>query len=290
MPEELRFEERPDDLRRPALVAAFRGWNDAGESSSMVVAHLAEQLGGRRVASIDPEGFYDFQVTRPQIDLTAPGGPELTWPEVAISVARAPEAPRDLVLVAGAEPSLRWRTFCDLVLQVASAFGVEQVVTLGSLLADVPHTHPVRLTGIAPDAEAVAHLNVREPSYSGPTGIVAVLHRAAVAAELRAVSLWAPVSHYAAGVTNPKAGLALLNAVASVTGVAVDPTRLESAAAEFEQRVSRAVESDPRLRRLVEQLEEREEQEADEPFEMPSGDELVAELERYLREREDDDR
>ncbi len=286
--EPLSWDERPGDLREPIMVAAFGGWNDAGASASSAVGFLGERLGARRIAAIDPEEFYDFQATRPLVDLTSDGNAPIVWPEVEILAARPADAGHDLVLVTGAEPSFRWRAFCTTVLDVADALGVTRVVTLGSLLADVVHTRPVRLTGMSSDDALIAELSFRKPSYAGPTGIVGVLHQAAIERGREAVSIWAPVSHYAAGITNAKGTLALLRAFESVGGVELDLDELESAARAFEVQVSRAVEAEPRLRTLVEQLE----QAADEGREgdygpLPTGDELAEELERFLRERDE---
>ena len=286
--EPLSWDERPGDLREPIMVAAFGGWNDAGASASSAVGFLGERLGARRIAAIDPEEFYDFQATRPLVDLTSDGNAPIVWPEVEILAARPADAGHDLVLVTGAEPSFRWRAFCTTVLDVADALGVTRVVTLGALLADVVHTRPVRLTGMSSNDSLIAELSFRKPSYAGPTGIVGVLHQAAIERGREAVSIWAPVSHYAAGITNAKGTLALLRAFESVGGVELDHDELESAARAFEIQVSRAVEAEPRLRTLVEQLE----QAADEGREgdygpLPTGDELAEELERFLRERDE---
>ena len=274
------------------MVAAFGGWNDAAAAASNAVVFVGERLGARRIAAIDPEDFYDFQATRPLVDLTS--GESITsiiWPEVEVLVARVPDGTRDVVLVAGAEPSMRWRAFCRLLLGAAGELGVKRVVTLGSLLADVVHSHPIRITGMASDQSFIADLGFRMPSYAGPTGIIGVLHNAASEAGFETVSMWAPVSHYAAGLTNAKGSLALVRALGTTAGIALDVNELEEAAAAFGGQVARAVEAEPRLRALVEQLEdaaERVEDDEDTPPEhMPSGDELAAELERFLREREE---
>jgi proteasome assembly chaperone (PAC2) family protein len=284
----LSWDERPKDLRDPVMVAAFGGWNDAGASASSAVGFLGERLGARRLAAIDPEEFYDFQATRPLVDLTSGGNPPIVWPEVEILAARPADAARDLVLVAGAEPSFRWRAFCTTLLDAGDALRVRRVVTLGSLLADVVHTRPVRLTGMASDEELISGLSFRKPSYAGPTGIVGVLHQAAIERGREAVSLWAPVSHYAAGITNAKGTLALLRAFERVGGVELDLDELESAARAFEVQVSRAVDAEPRLRTLVEQLEQAAEAAGEgEGGPLPTGEELAEELERYLREHDD---
>lgn len=283
---ELKWDERPSDLRDPIMVAAFGGWNDAAAAASSAVVFLGERFGARRLAAIDPEEFYDFQATRPLIDLT--GGERnapVVWPEVELLVARPADGGRDFVLVAGAEPSMRWRTFCTLLLDAAGVLGVRRVVTLGSLLADVVHNHPIRLTGMASDPDLISGMNFRSPSYAGPTGIIGVLHHAATEAGFESVSMWAPVSHYAAGLTNSKGSLALIRALEHVSGVRFDVGELEEAAETFESQVARAVEAEPRLRQLEDAAERADENERSGP--LPTGDELAAELERFLRERDE---
>jgi proteasome assembly chaperone (PAC2) family protein len=275
-------------LRDPVVVVAFRGWNDAASAASTAISTIGEQRGATRIGSVDPEEFYDFQVTRPIIDLT---GPEhtLSWPEVEIMAARCPDADHDLVLVLGGEPSMRWPTFCRLLLDAVQALGARRFITLGALLADVPHTRDVTLTVMATQDGLVEGIDTRPPSYRGPTGIVGVLHLLAAERGMEAVSLWAPTSHYAAGVVNHKAELALVEGVGRSTGIAFDTTDIRSNAREFEEQVDQVVAGDPRLQQLVEQLEQAAEEEeagmGDQ--ELPSGDELVAELERFLRERQD---
>ncbi len=280
----LNWSERPEGLRAPIMVAAFRGWNDAAAAASTALATLGEALGAHRIGVIDPDEFYDFQTTRPMIDTAATGSAAITWPEVEIYSARVAEGDHDLVLVAGSEPSMRWRTFTSTLLTAATELGVRRIVLLGALLADVVHTEPIQLTGLSPDAELVEELGLRSPSYTGPTGIVGVLQHSAAAHGLQALSLWAPVSHYAAGITNTKASLALVEAFGSVTGIQVEAPELSDAAAAFEEQVSQAVSADPRLRGLVERLQEAAAERAMDDADLPSGDELAAELERYLRE------
>ncbi len=289
--DELRWDERPTGLRDPVMIAAFGGWNDAAGAASGAVVFLGERLGAKKVAALDPEAFYDFQATRPMIDLSQSSPSRIVWPEVEVLIART-EGGRDVVLVAGAEPSMRWRTFCTLLLDAAVSLGVTRVVTLGSLLADVVHSHPVRITGMASDPSFVAGMGFREPSYQGPTGIVGVLHHEASARGLETVSMWAPVSHYAAGLTNSKGSLALVRALEQVAGITVDVHELEEAAAAFEGQVARAVEAEPRLRQLVEQLEDaaanaEEDAPNARPGPLPTGDELEAELQRFLRDRDE---
>ncbi|HWH13128.1 MAG TPA: PAC2 family protein [Miltoncostaeaceae bacterium] len=284
---QIRWDNRSGDLRDPVLIAAFRGWNDAAAAASGAVTFLAERHNAQRVGFLDPEDFFDFQVTRPLIDLSDAEAPALTWPEIEIAVIRPEGGGRDLVLMAGPEPSMRWRTFSELLLDGAATLGVGLVVTLGSLLADVPHTRPVRLTGMASDASLIAGLGSRPPSYVGPTGITGVMHHMAGARGVPAVSLWAPSSHYAAGLTNAKASLALVRALETVIGVELGAGALQAAALAYEQQVTHAVESDGRLQALVEQLERAADTEpVGDTGPLPSGDDLAAELERYLREYE----
>jgi proteasome assembly chaperone (PAC2) family protein len=283
----LRWERRPDGLRAPALVAAFQGWNDAGDAASSALTFVGSALGAARFATIDPEDFYDFQATRPTIRFVDGISRSLEWPEVEVHAATAPGAPRDLVLVSGHEPSYRWRTFCDTVLDLAEALGVQSVVTLGSLLADVPHTRPTSITGLASDESLIERVGLTQSSYQGPTGIVGVLHDACQRRGIPSVSLWAAVPHYVAVAPNPKGALALVRKLEGVVGVAVDASELESAAGEYERQVNRAVESDPDVQAFVERLERAaaEEEETPDPDSLPSGDLLAREFQRFLRQR-----
>src|SRR3954454_19848836 len=204
------WESRPDGLRAPAMIAAFSGWNDAGDAASAALTFIGESLGAESFARLDAEEFYDFQSTRPHIGFTDERRREITWPGVEIFAARVPRAQRDLILVQGPEPSMRWKTFCQNLIDLAEALGTQLVVTMGALLADVPHTHPVSITGLASDAGLVEKLSVKETTYEGPTGIVGVLHTACIEADLPAASLWAAGPHYVAAGPHPKAGVALL--------------------------------------------------------------------------------
>jgi proteasome assembly chaperone (PAC2) family protein len=220
------WESRPDGLRAPALVAAFSGWNDAGDAASAALTFIGESLGAERFARLDPEEFYDFQSTRPHIGFTADRTREITWPGIEIFAARVPRAPRDLILVQGPEPSMRWQTFCRHIVDLAEVLGTQLVVTMGALLADVPHTQPVAITGLASDESLVAKLGtLTETTYEGPTGIVGVLHTACSEAGLPSASLWASVPHYVAAAPNPKAALALVRKVETLVAVNVDGPR-----------------------------------------------------------------
>ena len=276
-----------EDLHNPIMVGAFRGWNDAASSASSALSYVAGKLDATLVGTIDPEDFYDFQSTRPLVDLTDPGAHTLTWPDVEIHIARGDA--HDVIFVSGAEPSMRWRTFCNLLIGTAQSAGASMLVTLGAFLADTPHTRPVHLTGMSSDPSLIAALHVREPAYRGPSGIVGVLNQMAAQQSLTSLSLWAPASHYAAGITNTKSALALVKALETTTGIAVDSTELQASAAAFELQVSSAVEADSRLAELVHQLEHASDE--DPSFDMgplPSGDELAHELEQFLRDRESD--
>jgi predicted ATP-grasp superfamily ATP-dependent carboligase len=280
------WDRRPDGLRAPAMVCAFQGWNDAGDAASSAVSFLAGALDAKRFARIDSEEFYDFQANRPTIKLDGRERREITWPGVEIFEATAPRAPRDLVLVQGVEPSMRWRSFCTHIADLAEALGVQVVVSLGALLGDVPHTRPVAMTGHASDPALLERLGIGSSVYEGPTGIVGVLHAACADAGLPAASLWAAVPHYVAAATNPKAALALLRRVELLIGVSVDASELESAAGDYERQVGLAVQSDPDIQAFVERLEQAaESDEQDSPAEVPSGEAIAREFQRFLRQR-----
>jgi proteasome assembly chaperone (PAC2) family protein len=285
----LQWEYRPDGLRAPALICAFKGWNDAADSASSALTFVGSALGARRFATIDPEEFYDFQSTRPRVKLVDNHARAIEWPAVELYEARVPRAPRDLVLVSGTEPSMRWRTFTTVIVELAEALGTQLVVTMGALLADVPHTRPVSVTGLASDPELVARLGLTRSSYEGPTGIVGVLHAACQDAGLPSASLWAAVPHYIAAAPNPKAALALVRKLEGLVGVAVDGTDLEDAAADYDRQVNAAVQSDPDVQAFVEQLEQAAATEASESSgPLPSGDTIARELQRFLRQRGDE--
>jgi predicted ATP-grasp superfamily ATP-dependent carboligase len=268
------------------MVCAFQGWNDAGDAASSAVSFLASALDARRFARIDSEEFYDFQANRPCIRFGEDDKREISWPTVEIFEANAPRAPRDLVLVQGVEPSMRWRAFSTHLVDLAEALGVQVVVSLGALLGDVPHTRPVSLSGHASDVALLERLGIQASSYEGPTGIVGVLHTACAQAGLPSASLWAAVPHYVAAAANPKAALALLRRVEVLIGVSVDVSELESATADYERQVGLAVQSDPDIQAFVERLEQAaDSEEQSVPEDLPSGDILASEFQRFLRQR-----
>ncbi len=268
------------------MVCAFQGWNDAGDAASSAVSFLASALDASRFARVDSEEFYDFQTNRPLVQFDKGNQREIVWPTVEVFEARAPRAPRDLVLVQGIEPSMRWRAFSSNLIDLAEALGVQVVVSLGALLGDVPHTRPVAMSGFASDPALVERLGMPSSSYEGPTGIVGVLHSACTGAGLPSASLWAAVPHYVAAASNPKAALALLRRLEGLIGVSVDVSELESAAADYERQVGLAVQSDPDIQAFVERLEQAaESEEESSPEDVPSGDMIAREFQRFLRQR-----
>lgn len=282
------WESRPDGLRAPALVCAFTGWNDAGDAASAALRFFGASLSATRFATIDPEEFFDFQATRPRIKLVEGDTRELEWPCIEIYVARVPRAPRDLILLSGPEPTFRWKAFTRLIVDLAEALGTQLVVTLGALLADVPHSRPVGITGLSSDEGLVERLGLMPTDYEGPTGITGVVHAVCHEAGLPSASLWASVPHYVAAAPNPKAALALVRKLEALVGVSVDAEELEEASEEYERQVSLAVQSDPDVQAFVERLEkaaEEEDAEQDDPTELPSGDVIAREFQRYLRQR-----
>jgi proteasome assembly chaperone (PAC2) family protein len=287
MARELRIYERPS-LERPVLIGAFRGWNDGGQAATLAAGYLARLWEARKFADIDPELFVDFQATRPQVSLEEGRTRRIEWPESAFFRARMPEANRDAVILVGVEPNYRWRTFTELVADLASDLGVELVVTLGALLADVPHTRPSPVTGAATDPKLVDELGLQLSRYEGPTGIVGVLLDACRRASIPSVSLWAAVPHYVSLAPSPRAARALCERLSGVLGVGIDVTELEEAEKSYVEQVSEAVASDAETAAYVEELEHRADSLdwLEETGGLPSGEALAAEIARFLRERE----
>jgi len=282
------------ELNDPVLIAAFQGWNDAGEAATFAATHMARVWSGDKIASIDPEDFYDFQAVRPQVELDEGLTRKIVWPANEFWAARTPK--RDVILLVGTEPNTHWRTFCDVVVSVARANNVKFALTLGALLADIPHSRPVHITGTAADAELVQRLGLQRSRYEGPTGIVGVLHDAFARGGIDSASLWAAVPHYLAVSPNPKAALALVRKATDLVGIPADVSDLEEATTTYEERVTEMVAADEDVQNYVRILEERSDEREDSPFEnpidpsdMPSGESIAAELESYLRERTDDE-
>ncbi len=282
---ELIVSSRPE-LRHPVLVAAFRGWNDGGQGATLGAGYLAREWGAEVFAEIDPENFYDFQAVRPNVSLEEGMTRKLEWPSNTFLHAPIPDLDRDVVIMLGVEPNLRWKTYSQLVLGLAQELGVELVVTLGSLLADVPHTRPAPVSAAASDTSLVEELGVEPSRYEGPTGILGVLLDACRRAGIPSVSLWAAVPHYVSLAPSPRAALALCRRLGELVGTEIELAELEQAAEEYNEQVTEAVASDAETAAYVEELERRVDlMEAAE--DLPSGESLAAELTRFLREREE---
>jgi proteasome assembly chaperone (PAC2) family protein len=277
--------DRTPKLRHPALVCSFKGWNDAAESATAALSFVSSKWGAERLGAIDPEEFYDFQVTRPNVRMSEGQTREIEWPELVIESASPAGAGRDVVFLSGAEPNLRWKGFSATVIAAARELGVELVISLGALLADIPHTRPVQITGIAADPGLVQRLGFSQARYEGPTGIVGVLHDACARAGLLSASLWAPVPHYVATVPSPKATLALLRRLEDLLEVPIETEELDEAAVEYERRLDEAVASEPEVRALVERLEQQVDDQDISFRNLPSGDSIAQEFERFLKEQ-----
>ncbi|PJI85491.1 PAC2 family protein [Luteimicrobium subarcticum] len=279
-------QHEPEQARRTVMIAAFEGWNDAGGAATAAVEHLADVWGAEQVAELDPEDYYDFQVNRPQVSADDDGRRILTWPSTTVSVAEVPGSGRRVVLVHGIEPSMRWRAYCRELLAHADRLGVETVVTLGALLADVPHTRPIPLTATSESVGMQAVLDVEQSTYEGPTGIVGVLQHAASEHALQSVSLWAAVPHYVGNPPSPKATLAILTRVEDLLSEPVPLGDLPADAEAWQHGVDELAQEDSEIAEYVHQLEEAKDAE-----ELPeaSGEAIAREFERYLRRRDSGD-
>jgi proteasome assembly chaperone (PAC2) family protein len=286
---EMVYRHKEAELRNPVMIAAFRGWNDAGEAATFAATHLARVWTSEKVASIDPEEFYDFQVTRPHVELVDGITRKVSWPANEFWAARLDDSERDTLVLVGTEPNIRWKTFSSTIVQVAKDYNVDMVVTLGALLADVPHSRSVQVTGTAADRTIIERLGLERSQYEGPTGIVGVLHDAFGEAGIPSASLWAAVPHYLGITPNPRVALALLRQVTDLLGLPAEIEPLEATAVSYDDRVTEMVEADDDVRAYVRLLEERFDERARDdvidPDTLPSGESLAAELEHFLRER-----
>ena len=273
-------------LRSPVLIAAFEGWNDAADAASSVVDHLARVWNARLVAAVDPEDFYDFQVNRPAVGTDDSGMRRITWPSTQLSVCSPPGALRDVILLRGIEPNMRWRQFCAELLAASEELGAELVVTLGALLADTPHTRPIPVSGTASEPEIADRLKLEQSNYEGPTGIVGVFQDACTLADIPAVSFWAAVPHYVAQPPCPKATLALLGQIEDLLELSIPLADLPEEARAWERGVDELAEEDEEIGDYVRALEETRDT-ADLPE--ASGEAIAREFERYLKRRESDD-
>ncbi len=274
-------------LRDPVLIAAFEGWNDAGDAASGAVEHLELTWDAEPLAELDSEDYYDYQVNRPMIRQVDGVTREIVWPTTQLSVCSPPGSDRDVLLLRGIEPNMRWRSYCNELLEFVEELGVHTVVILGALLADTPHSRPVPVTGTAYSAEAAERFNIEKSRYEGPTGIAGVLQDACVKAGVPAVSFWAAVPHYVSQPPNPKATVALLQRVEDVLDVEVPLGDLPAQAEDWEESVSEMTRDDEEIAEYVRTLEERGDAEADisDAISKIDGDALAAEFERYLRRR-----
>ena len=288
----LKVHELPEGLRRPILIMAFTGWNDAAESATTAARYVATSFAAEKFAEIDPEEFYHFGLTRPLVRYTADNEREIVWPATEFSVTRSSALPRDLVVGVAAEPHLRWKTYCASVLELAHRCGISLVLTLGALLAEVPHTRPVRLSGTATDPELRALLGARTSRYEGPTGIVGVLNTICRERGMPTASLWANVPHYISGIENPKATLALVKRVLTLLPATTDLSDLDEAVTQFDQNLAEIVSQNAKIAGYVTKLERAAKDDEDESAaaggrvsDLPPASELVAEIEQFLRQQ-----
>jgi proteasome assembly chaperone (PAC2) family protein len=278
-------EEIPPEQDQPVMVVAFEGWNDAGDAASTAIEHLQLNWDAKPLAELDPDDYYDFQVSRPTVRMVDGVTRRVEWPTTRLSVCRPVGADRDIVLVQGPEPNMRWRAFCAELVGHMEALQVSAVVTLGALLADTAHTRPVPVTGTAYDSAAAARYGLEHNRYQGPTGIVGVLQHACVQAGIPAVSVWAAVPHYVSHPPSPKATLALLHKLEDVLDVEIPLGALPEQSEEWQRTVSEMAEEDDEISEYVRSLEERGDAESEISVDEASGDKIAAEFERYLRRR-----
>jgi proteasome assembly chaperone (PAC2) family protein len=274
--------EEIDDLAEPVVIAAFEGWNDAADAASSVIDHLIRVWNARIIGAIDPEEFYDFQVNRPVVGVDALGHRRITWPSTQIAVASPPDLDRDVILVRGIEPNMRWRQFCAELLAACDDLGGELVITLGALLADTPHTRPIPVTGTATEPDLVDRLNLEQSTYEGPTGIVGVFQDACIRLDIPSVSYWAAVPHYVAQPPCPKATLALLGQLEDLLEVSIPLGELPEHARAWERGVDELAEEDDDVADYVRALEETRD-----TTDLPeaTGEAIAREFERYLKRR-----
>ena len=285
----LTWEGDVPQLRDPILVCSFRGWNDAAAAASTALEAVAGAFESETIAQVDPEEYFDFQATRPTIVLSEGQARRIEWPRNELIAVRIPAAERDMVLLDGTEPNLRWRTFSEAIATAADALGVEMVITLGALIAEVSHALPVPITGLASDERLVAELDLQRSNYEGPTGIVGVVHDRCRRLGMASASLWAAVPHYIAAVPNPKAALALLRRLEGLTGIAVEASELEEEATAYEDQINRAIAANPEIEELVEKIEEEQSEQLEVPEDLPSADTIARDFQQFLRQQGDQD-
>jgi proteasome assembly chaperone (PAC2) family protein len=286
----LNVETQPS-LKSPIAVCAFSGWNDAASAATNAARFIVRRLGARKFATIDAEEFYDFKEQRPSVRITARGDREINWPTNDFFYARNPTGPHDVVVFIGTEPALRWRSFTAAHTRVFKEIGTDLVVSLGALLADVPHSRPVRVTGSAMDPKVSGRLDLQPSRYEGPTGIVGVLHDALRVAELPGASLWANVPHYITTSQNPLATAALLRRLQGIVGMEWDLSELDSAGDRFVDEVNTALSGNSEIQDYVRQLESAVDAgiESEPRSELPRGEDLVMDVEEFLRGQQRED-
>jgi proteasome assembly chaperone (PAC2) family protein len=278
--EHIRWHHRPQ-LRRPVLVTAFEGWNDAGNAASTAVRHLGSQWDAEPFATVDPEIFYDFTSTRPQVRLDGDGERLIDWPDNELAAAQVSDDLHIVTLV-GTEPQLRWRTFCSQITGLARLLDVRMVMTVGALLSEVPHTRPTPVYGASYDDLLTRRLELMPSRYEGPTGIVGVLHAAFSDAGLPSASLWAAVPTYVPSAPSPKAALALVERAARMLAVDIDTEELATETESYEEQISQLVDADEESRDYVAQLEASYD---DGELIEDGGFRLIAEVEEFLRDQ-----
>jgi predicted ATP-grasp superfamily ATP-dependent carboligase len=269
-----------DGARSPVVIAAFEGWNDAGDAASGALTHMIETWDASKVWEMDPEDYYDFQVNRPAVHLVDGVSRAITWPTTKIYLASPPDSSVDVLLVRGIEPNMRWRGFCAEILDLIEGAGATRFVTLGALLADAPHRRPVQVTGTAPDVETARRMGLTNSRYEGPTGIVGVIADLCLGREIEALSFWAAIPHYYPNAPCSKAVLALVRRVEELLDITVPLGSLVEDARSWERRVDEYVEEDAEVADYVRTLEEREPAE-----DLPdaSGDAIAREFQRWLQ-------
>ncbi len=292
--EHVQIDERPT-LRDPVLIVAFAGWNDAAEVATTAARHVARQLDGRRFATLDAEDFYDFTETRPTVKIVGGSQRQIDWPQNEFFAVENPSGDRDYLVLVGVEPQLRWRTFTKEVLDLCQGLGVKMIVSLGGLLADVPHTLPPKFTGSSTDPELhrrLRGLQITGSRYEGPTGILGVLTATARERGMSSASIWGNVPHYISSTFNPRVALGLLRQLSQLLDIPISFDELERQAETFDAEVSEVVSHNPEVADYVRQLEQRQGRrrrrspelpQPGQPPELPSGEQLIQDVEAFLK-------
>jgi proteasome assembly chaperone (PAC2) family protein len=275
-------EELLEDLNSPVLIAAFEGWNDAGEAATSAVKYFQDRFSAVKIGTIESEEFFDFTISRPVIEIPDEQR-EIIWPATEIYVAKMFDSEHDLVIIGGHEPQLRWQTFTDQIIEIASITESHMVVTLGSLLTDIPHSRPVKVFGSSDDSDLAKRLNLPPSTYEGPTGIVGVINSVLREKRIPSMSLWAGVPSYVSGATSPKAALALVERLAEILQIGIACTDLEIASAAYERQINELIAEDMDTTEYVNQLEEDFDNKSEVDEQEGNPELLVSEVEDFLR-------